>query len=390
MEEDDVVMRKLVAIGLAIAFLGIMPLAVWVHGDQGSLSRQGSGEAASGKEASPGEALGEGASIEECFSRGLHATGAGQRYWYEQPDGFMSVTGIPYDDPRLGCTSCHVKDCAACHGMSAAADAGSAAGQASSIEKARQPETCLVCHHRQAEERRINADRGITDVHLAAGMECMDCHSIEEVHGDCQDQVTMHAPGNSSPACSDCHEGEVLDSYPHSVHGGKLDCAACHVENTLVCLNCHIDSVIRDASAEGNYLTICDWTLLINHQEQVTTGTAMTLVSGGEKFLCYAPYYTHAIQPQGRDCGECHAGRGVRRVRSREPLPMAKFWDDKLIPFAGVVPLKPDMLTWPFLEKEDGLWMHSANPDTARIQLVGYCTPLDSEQLRKLSLPMRR
>jgi hypothetical protein len=354
------VVWRLAAVGLAAALVAITPLAVGVHGEEDEPKER--------------------AAIEECFEKSLHATGAGMRFWYEQPDGFFSVTGVPYEDPRLGCTNCHANDCAACHGP----------GETISPAKAREPETCLGCHNRQVEERQILTERGITDVHVDAGMECLDCHSIEEMHGDCRAATSMHEPENPSPACTDCHEGEVLDSVPHTVHLGKLACAACHVENTLACLNCHIDAVIRDQSSVGNYLPLCDWTLLVNHEEQVTTGTAMTLVYGGEKFIAYAPYYTHAIQPQGRDCSECHAETGVRRVRSEEPLPMAKFWQDRLMPFLGVVPLKPDMLIWPYLEREGDIWMHSTNPDTARRQLVGYCTPLEPEQIRNLSIRQRR
>ncbi|MBD3237214.1 MAG: hypothetical protein GF330_10950 [Candidatus Eisenbacteria bacterium] len=342
---------------------------------------------ASGQSAESAPPAGDAASraaIEDRFAKSLHGTDAGRRHWYELPDGFGAVCELPFDDPALGCSGCHADGCDACHAPA------SGAGADFSLETARRSDTCLQCHFRQVEERRFAEERGFPDVHLEAGMACIDCHTLEEMHGDGRAQETMHAPENPSPTCTGCHSGERLDSYPHTVHGGKLACAACHVENTLACLNCHIDTVVREKTIEDNYLSTCDWTLLVNHHGQVTTGTALTLVTGGKKFLAYAPYFTHAVQPQGRDCGECHAARGGRRVRSEEPLPMAKFWEDALIPYNGVVPLKPDMLIWPYLEKEDGLWMYSTNPDTARIQLVGGCTPLDPQQIRYLTLPQRR
>ena len=50
---------------------------------------------------------------ETCFSKSLHYTGEGMRYWYEKDDGLKSITNIPYD--QLTCKQCHVKSCDVCH-----------------------------------------------------------------------------------------------------------------------------------------------------------------------------------------------------------------------------------------------------------------------------------
>jgi len=50
---------------------------------------------------------------QDCFSSSLHHTGEGMRYWYEAKDGFMTLTGIPYD--KLACKQCHSKGCGDCH-----------------------------------------------------------------------------------------------------------------------------------------------------------------------------------------------------------------------------------------------------------------------------------
>lgn len=36
--------------------------------------------------------------LRSFFTKSLHFTGEGMRYWYEEAGGFMRITGIPYRD----------------------------------------------------------------------------------------------------------------------------------------------------------------------------------------------------------------------------------------------------------------------------------------------------
>ena len=47
------------------------------------------------------------------YSKSLHYTGEGMRYWYEEQGGFMEITNIPYS--QLDCKNCHVQSCDLCH-----------------------------------------------------------------------------------------------------------------------------------------------------------------------------------------------------------------------------------------------------------------------------------
>jgi hypothetical protein len=42
----------------------------------------------------------------------------------------------------------------------------------------------LKCHAREAAIMNIDKRQGTADVHFASGMECMDCHTPREMHGD--------------------------------------------------------------------------------------------------------------------------------------------------------------------------------------------------------------
>jgi hypothetical protein len=318
----------------------------------------------------------------DCFSASLHATGEGMRYWYEEAGGFMDVTGIPYD--QLDCSNCHVKSCDQCHAATAEAEGTCAL----SVEQARKTETCLKCHSRAKLAYEMAEERGTPDVHASAGMVCADCHAAD-VHGDGQAHTSMRDPGAVKAACTNCHESATSDTRAHTVHQGKLNCTACHVENTVACLNCHMDSFLKTGSRKGNFFPVNDWLLLVNHEDQVTAGTAMTLVHEGRKFVCYTPYFTHVVRPDGRNCADCHNNKASGMARSQEPIRMAKFFDNKLMSWQGVVPLVEGRMEWVYLDKEDGIWMHTSNPDPETVQYVGYGTPLTKQQIKSMSLPMR-
>ncbi len=81
-------------------------------------------------------------------------------------------------------------------------------------------------------------------------------------------------------------------------------------------MNCHMDTFLATGSRKGNFLPMQNWLLLINHEEKVTSATAMTIVYQDQKFVCYGPYFSHAVQPQGRACADCHANEAVRRIKA--------------------------------------------------------------------------
>ena len=60
---------------------------------------------------------------------------------------------------------------------------------------------CLGCHQRQGLERTRFTD----DVHLAAGMTCMSCHSQREMHGDGKSYVSQLENGAMDTKCQNCH-----------------------------------------------------------------------------------------------------------------------------------------------------------------------------------------
>ena len=318
------------------------------------------------------------------FSKSLHKTGEGMRYWYEAEDGFMALTGIPYNE--LGCKNCHAKGCTDCHLEK------TEKGPAFSLAKARKNETCFKCHARAKAVNKLDKSRDFSDVHMQAGLTCVDCHTPREIHGDGNFYKTMRDSNAKDAACTNCHTKEAED-YPaipatksHRIHKGKLECNACHVQNTMTCYNCHFGEFARTKSKPKSFTgKVKDFLLLVKYKGKITSGSLQTLVSDDNKaFIIYAPYLTHSIMSEGRKCEECHKTKAVNRLASGKKFTMATFKKDKINFYKGVVPLVPDLLEWPFFKKVEGKWEAFKPEQKPLVQMGLYAEPFTQEELKNL------
>ena len=324
------------------------------------------------------------ACLTSFFTNSLHYTGEGMRYWYEKEGGFMEITKIPYD--QLNCKSCHVKSCDQCHLKKK---------QEKSVfkrTKARDMNTCLPCHGREAMTFRFDGERENLDVHIAAGMVCASCHRHYDVHGDGRYRPSMRHPKAVRTNCQGCHVDQIYespefdpDTESHNVHGDKLDCAACHVRSTMACYNCHFDNFLKTGSKKGNFVPMKDWLLLINYEGKVTSGSAMTLVYQNKKFIAYVPYYTHSVASEGRDCDDCHQNDAVSKIQKGEKVPVVDFKNGKIITWKGVVPVVNGKLDWIFLNKTKEGWEPVPTKADPKVQFAAYGTPLTEKQFQKLA-----
>ncbi len=320
------------------------------------------------------------------FNKSLHFTGNGMRYWYEEPNGFMSVTNIPYNN--LNCKECHVRSCDKCHALQ------NGPRMEFSKKKSRDMETCMQCHLREKMTFKFCKAAGRLDVHVKAGMVCADCHYQCDVHGDGRYKISMRHPYPRGvvASCEGCHVEQKVDAPEfdrqlpsHKVHGDKLDCSACHVSYSMACYNCHFDRAIKEGK-KGNFIPMNKWLLLINYQGKVTAGSVMSLVYKNKKFIAYCPYFTHCVSPKGRKCNDCHQNKAVREMMKGHKVPVVSFKDGKIVPWQGVVPVVPDKLEWVFLHRVDkNKWEPVKDGEKTKVQFAAYGKPLTKEQFDKLA-----
>lgn len=309
----------------------------------------------------------ESVTVSETIRTSLHGTTHGMGYWYaSEQGGFQGITNIPYEN--LDCKNCHVPAdvCDTCHlpDFSAPTD-----------------DRCLACHGRQKLEQFL----GFTDVHRSAGMECVDCHTRAQVHGDNKSYDSMFNEVISLVDCTDCHAVDKLSANPaHESHGNKLHCTACHMQATVTCYNCHFESAL-DGKGKVPYGAFADWRFLVKWRDQVHQGNILTSTYQGQSFMVIAPFSGHSVYvpPSGYEiCHECHDNQMVQEYQNQGTMTIT-WWDAvdaKVEHFPGVIPVPKDWqtalkLTYVTLDQA-GAWV-VVNNDADLKQML-FCEPLDN------------
>jgi hypothetical protein len=311
----------------------------------------------------------------------LHATTAGMAYFYSRAQGGLEqLTNLPYD--RLACRNCHVLynqvegkqgqvRCESCHieRTYEKAPPQAAVSLPDFPDDGRQ-QGCLSCHRRQSYEILAVNEAGqpaIADVHRSPaptgkGMQCTNCHTEADTHGDGQAYNSLHE--SPSVKCEDCHVPESLSkSQAHLAHGSDMECDACHVQTVVSCYNCHINAIIPDANGQTAtafpYQRVSGWKFLVKRNGKIAVADLMTAVytdtAAIKTFAVLAPYHGHSVAslkdvPLTVVCGQCHDNANVREYQTTGKITISQ-WNDlrKQLVFpaqsAVVVPVPKDYKT---------------------------------------------
>ncbi|MCX6261537.1 MAG: multiheme c-type cytochrome [Bacteroidia bacterium] len=126
-----------------------------------------------------------------------------------------------------------------------------------SMHLVREPrnETCLNCHSKPQWKKRGSSFTEFTDVHIAKGVKCVDCHAAgsmavderikgKEVHqfgkGDDPSGWVRNDLDNTMRTCKECHLTGYLNApvarhtWLPDLHLDKLSCQACHIPERKV------------------------------------------------------------------------------------------------------------------------------------------------------------
>ena len=314
---------------------------------------------------------------EDCFFlSSLHYTAKGMAYWYDKANGGLeTITGIPYSE--LSCQNCHVSSCDACHKTEKDGKL------IYSSKAARNQDMCLKCHAREASILKIDRAANQQDVHLAKEMQCMDCHTAREIHGDGMEYASMKQKDAMDAKCEQCHQS-VTQSVSHTVHGGTLDCKACHDRHVVSCTNCHFNTLIKEGKRVS--LPISGWVFLMNHNGKVTSANMQTFVVEDNKtFLMFAPQHSHSVMKDGRKCDDCHATEIAKKAQKGK-LPLTWLEKGEVKHQIGVVPVANGInYGMIYQDYQNGQWIPIKDAPKPVLHYAGFGEPLTKEQLIKLA-----
>ena len=310
------------------------------------------------------------------YDTSLHATARGLAYWYAKDQGGLEkLTGVPITS--LNCLDCHVKSCDACHAKEVDG------ALVYSTEQARSQEACVACHG--IGDVKAAKEKGLAvDVHFDRGMKCLDCHTIREVHGDGKAHNTYRDEGVLETRCAKCHE-KLSDIPSHKVHGAKLDCGVCHIQELPSCHNCHFETRVKTGKSES--LPLKDAFFLVNARDKVMLATCLTFIWQDKTQVEFSPSFPHTVVKQGRTCDNCHATALLTAIK-KKTFRLGSYEKGEFRNAVGVIPVMEGM-SWklPFFNRVNDQWMPAPNPAEPVIQYSGYCRPLSPEQFKELETP---
>jgi thiosulfate/3-mercaptopyruvate sulfurtransferase len=197
--------------------------------------------------------------IAHTFENSLHST----------VRGFMTALDertVPSDHENLSqmfsanCSTCH-NTCGDCH-VSQPKSVGGGLYDGHTFQRTPPMDlSCNACHGSRVSNEFIGKNAGLPpDLHyLQANMNCLNCHTGREMHGDpgscnsCHpgpESASLPLPdgrydGVQSPRCETCHVNVSTgqdDVLMHRMHGSKLSCQVCHSVAYTNCEGCHVST----------------------------------------------------------------------------------------------------------------------------------------------------
>jgi hypothetical protein len=161
------------------------------------------------------------------------------------------------------------------------------------------------------------------------------------------------------------------------------------MQSVISCLNCHFDTEVAGGGKIA-HRQVHDWIFLVNRDNKVHAGTLMTLKYQSDTFAVIAPFYSHTIAQNARDCNDCHMAQALLDYNSMGEIDVLT-WnanDSRLDNMPGVIPVPQDYQTamnvdfadwdgtdWSFLEAGPDLWQ----------MISQYASPLTQDQMDGLN-----
>ncbi len=191
------------------------------------------------------------------FSSSLHSDLQG--YWTVLDARSATENHPPLEQAfNNHCSRCHTS-CGDCHVAQPASVGGGLFEGHVFNRTPPMTRSCTACHGSRVGNEFLGKNEGfLGDVHFRDGrMNCVDCHSGHELHGQPAECTQCHTSpeamamkpadhrydGLQAPTCESCHPNTTVGKdniEMHTVHGADLSCQVCHSITYTSCDGCHV------------------------------------------------------------------------------------------------------------------------------------------------------
>ncbi len=182
----------------------------------------------------------------ENFSTSLH-NGTGQKWkvtlrsGLAGPEEFDQLPAHQIEGYNANCAHCH-GTCGNCHVNRPESAGGGLQDGHNFTDDVSMTKTCGKCHVSRGIHAYLGVAPGtVPDVHYTeAGMECLDCHTGHELHGNGDSTLVQRYAYSELPECENCHDDIAESNTFHQKHIGDFNCQVCHSQDYNNCGSCHI------------------------------------------------------------------------------------------------------------------------------------------------------
>ena len=248
------------------------------------------------------------------------------------------------------CTACHTS-CADCHiSQPNVVGGGLIAGHTFNATPS-MARNCTACHSGQIGDEYLGKHAGLeADVHYRqGGLECIACHSGDNLHGQPENCTACHAgpesaqipppnhryDGVQQPSCESCHASAATkqdDIMMHKLHGSKLSCQVCHAvdyanwDGSSFAANANGDPEFQPGERELAFLIGRNplqtherpYAFVTVRHAPISTTTfdyfeqnLLTAFSRVETWQYATPHNIQRVTPQNRSCNYCHGNTDI-------------------------------------------------------------------------------
>lgn len=310
------------------------------HGTRSCTSCHGGDSRASGKSEAhtgmvPDPSSGEAPACATCHTAivdnhaaSLHGMQGGYLTILAQREGGVTISSAMREMFDRHCAECHTS-CGQCHLSRPSSVGGGFLDGHLMVRKPRQTENCTACHGSRVgdEFRGVNPGQP-SDTHYFRGMDCLDCHDGDEVHGDGSAPEHRYDVSNG-PACADCHPGVggAGDNEQHVIHAATVACQVCHSASYKNCYSCHVGLEARglqfpsriDFRIGRNPVVNSrhPWTWVLVRHAPVAPGSftdwgvSLSAYDSAPTWHLATPHNIRRNTPQNASCDACHGQAGL-------------------------------------------------------------------------------